>query len=480
MSIKLSYIYFITFILTFFPMFVIYIKKGTNGNIYVSLIFLIILYLFFIFNKIDRFKQSIKQLLRIPITKYYLFFLAYIVMSLFIHILLGHYTAPVSFYAVRIYKFFVATIPVYLLPLLGLFLGIRFKCILKLFIIIIWSLFLISIIQYLCFLFDIKIMISIFDFFTNARAAAYYDVHDALENLRVYAFFSEPSALGQFIFIVMPFVISIHNTKYALFNNKYLNLFIKRTILVFMLCALIFTKSPIYLVLCFIELFVLFFMIYWNKIKKYLSQICLLLFILITILFLLFINYQTKLEQTYVYRIIKTIYSFGDFDKLILLEPSLATRIVSYSIQISAFIKAFIFGCGLNNVDIYINHLSYIVNSHFNLTFENMYNYLLTQYCFTVARSILYTSLAEFGLIGFSLYVLFIIKNLKFLSKIRKSFQGIEASCLVALIHSFVAIGIISFYNLGLDNSIVWLIYGWALAYLYIYIHRKDLYDKRN
>ena len=60
MSIKLSYIYFITFILTFFPMFVIYIKKGTNGNIYVSLIFLIILYLFFIFTKINRLKQSIK------------------------------------------------------------------------------------------------------------------------------------------------------------------------------------------------------------------------------------------------------------------------------------------------------------------------------------------------------------------------------------------------------------------------------------
>lgn len=480
MSIKLSYIYFITFILTFFPMFVIYIKKGTNGNIYVSLIFLIILYLFFIFNKIDRFKQSIKQLLRIPITKYYLFFLAYIVISLFIHILLGHYTAPVSFYAVRIYKFFVAVIPVYLLPLLGLFLGIRFKCILKLFIIIIWSLFLISIIQYLCFLFDIKIMISILDFFSNARSALYLDSTAVQEGLRAYAFFSEPSGLGQFIFIIMPFAISIHNTKYALFNNKYLNWVIKRTILVFLLCALIFTKSPIYLVLCVIELFVLLTITYFNKVKKYLLQICLLLFILISILFLLFINYQTQLEQTYIFRIIKTIYSFGDFDKLILLEPSLATRIVSYSIQFIAFMKAFIFGCGLNNAEVFVNSF-YLIESPLPLTAENYYlGYLHANELCGLNRSIVYTSLAEFGLIGFSLYVLFIIKNLQFLSKIRKSFQGIEASCLVALIHSFVAIGIISFYNLGLDNSIVWLIYGWALAYLYIYIHRKDLYDKRN
>lgn len=471
MSINLSYIYIISFILTFFPMFVLYIKKGTNGNIYISLLLLVILYLLFIVYKPNYFKKFLTKFLSIPTTKYYLTFLGFVILSLTIHIILGHYGASIAFYAVRIYKFFVATILVYLLPLLGLMIGIKFKNILKLFILIIWFICFVSIIQYLSFLLEIKFLIYIFDFFTNARTALYLNSLSVQEGLRAYAFFSEPSALGQFIFLIMPFAIIIPKTKELITQNKLIDWIIKKTFIPFMLLAVIFTKSPIFLVLCLIEFPILLFINNWGKIKKYLFPI--ITFIVCFLLFssLILILYKNQLEQTYIFRIFKTIYSFGDYNKLVLLEPSLATRIFSYSIQLVAFLKVPIFGCGLNNAEFFVNPF-YLSEAPLPLTPENFYlGYLHNSNLCSLNRSIVYTSLAEFGLVGFSIYLFFIIKNIKFLTNIKNYFIDFEYNFLIALIQTFITTFIISFYNLSIDNAIVWLIYGFAIIFIIFYRH---------
>ena len=468
MTLKLSYLYIISFILTFFPMFVIYIKKGTNGNIYIGLLTTILMYLLFIILKNKYFKKSLIILSKNTIIKSYLYYIGYISFALIFHIILGHYKANISFYAVRIYKFYFAAILIYLLPFIGIIIGIKFRKLLKLFIFIIWILFLISIIQYFAFVFNITFLISIIDFFSNARAALYLDSTNVQTGLRAYAFFSEPSALGQFIFIIMPFVILISKCKDRIFKNIFLDKLVKKSFLTFMLLTLIFTKSPIYLVLCFIELLILLLINYWNRIKRYLMSIILSIIILLLILFVLFINYQSQLEQTYIFRIIKTIYSFGDYDKLVILEPSLATRIYAYAIQLIAFKKAFIFGCGLNNAEIFVNSF-YLSESLLPPTAENFYlGYLNKQNLCNLNRSVVYSSLAEFGIIGFSLYIIFWIKNLKVLNSLKKYFQGFEYSFLIALIQSFIAIMIISFYNLNLDNSIMWLIFGYSIVFIYV------------
>lgn len=473
MILKLSYIYTISFVLTFLPMFVVYIKKGSNGNIYIGLLTTILTYLLFIILKNKYFQKSLVILLKNTIIKSYLFYIGYVLLALLFHIILGHYKANVSFYAVRIYKFYFAAILIYLLPFIGIMIGIKFRKLLKLFILILWILFIISIIQYFAFVFNITFLISIIDFFSNARAALYIDSTTVQTGLRAYAFFSEPSGLGQFIFIIMPFVILISKCKEKIFKNILFDKFVKKSFLPFMILTLIFTKSPIYLVFCFIELFILLLINYWNKIKKYFSLILFFIIILFFISFIIFITYQNQIEQTFLFRIIKTIYSFGDFDKLVILEPSLATRIYSYSIQLVAFTKAFIFGCGLNNAEVFVNPF-YLSESLLPPTAENFYlGFLHTQNLCGLNRSVVYTSLAEFGIVGFSLYIIFWIKNLKVLKSLKKYFQGFEYSFLIALIQSFITIMIISFYNLGLDNAIIWLIFGYSLVFMYINKKRK-------
>lgn len=167
------------------------------------------------------------------------------------------------------------------------------------------------------------------------------------------------------------------------------------------------------------------------------------------------------LKDTYIRRIFSSIDSFGDLHKLVLYEPSLATRIVYYYNQFIAFKQNLLFGCGLHNADIYLNKI--LLNSPIPLTPEIYERYYTTKYNVNIAYSLLWTGLLEFGLIGFSIYIMFILKNILSLHKITKVYDGIEQNFCQSLIFSIIAIFFISFYNLNIHNLVIWTIYGLSI-----------------
>lgn len=470
-----KYLYYFSFIFIFFPFFVIYIFPGTNGNIMIALLFLLILYLLIILFKFKRVIRYIKYLSRNTIIRSYLYFLGFVMFTTIINILCGNYKETPVFYIIRVYKILFAVILVYFLPLLikCFNININLKNLIRLFYCIIWVFFLVAIIQYLSFIFDISIIYKFIDLFSNARVGLYGDTIESNRiGYRAYSFFSEPSGLGQFIFIIMPFVINLSKTKYKLFENKYFNFLIKKTILPMMLLVIILTKSPIYLCLCLIEFFVLILLLNYRLIKKYFLQILCIISLILFIVILTYLSYKTAIEQTYFIRIIRTVYSLGDYNKLVVLEPSLATRIFNYSMQLVIFTKKMFIGCGLSNSEVYVNSF-YLKEALLPLTPENyIKQYLMKPNSTGLNKSIVYTSLAEFGIIGFCLYSFLIYKMYYQITNIQDKLRDIFSTFASSISQSIIAICVISFYNLSLDNSIVWLIYGLALAMILVFKQR--------
>lgn len=461
------------------PMFVFYIVPGTNGNISIGFLCVSLMYLLIITFKFDKFKYFLAKIFKLPIVRYYFYFIAFIIFTTIINIFSGNYNAPASFYITRIYKVFYALCLIYFLPVFSILLNIKKENLVKFFYSSIYILFLLCIVQFLAFNFNIDFLSQIFHFFTNGRAGMYAVIDDYQNLGRVYAFFSEPSALGQFIFIIMPFITILSKSKYKIYNNVIINRIVKTTAIPLMLLILILTKSPIYLLLCLFEFLTLWIIMHKIIIKRYWQQILSILLIIILCTYILYAIFHHSIEQSYLARILNTISSLGNFNTFILVEPSLATRIVSYSIQIAAFTKQWLIGCGLYNAEIFVNPI-YIQISPLPLTPENyMSHFAYKSYWTGLNRSVVYTSLLEFGVIGFSIYSVFIYKTIKYISNIKRYYNGLNSDFIYATKYSIIFITIISFYNLFIEAAYIWFIFGLICLYTYnFHLQERGKHEK--
>ncbi|MBR6162436.1 hypothetical protein IKQ26_00895 [bacterium] len=463
-------IYGLIFILLFFSQFVIVIIPGTGaGNIAVGLIGVLLFYLFLICSNYKKFLVFVKDLIKIPIIKVFFIYIIYVTVSMIIHKFLGHYKAPSYFYWARIYRFYIYSIPIFFFPALGLFCNIKLthfvKWLYTLFIIV----FITGIIQYLGLILNIGFIDTIISFFTNARATLYIDGGESVKSLlRVFSIFNEPSGFGQFIFIFMPIITTLSVSKYKIFKNNLVNNISKKTMLFLMFINLILTKSPIYLVLCTIEALILFTIINYHTIKKHFVRICIICIISVLIIPIIYSSFQNQIEQSYLGRIINTIQNLTNFQSFVLAESSLATRIVNYSIQLVSLKYNLLFGAGLYNIDVFLND-KYLQISPLPFTMENIAFYYNSSFVSATNKSIVWTSLAEFGLVGFFLYVWFIFKLFKSTIKMLKLkiYSCIEQELLFGILGSLITLSVISFYNLGIDSPLLWIIYGLVVAYLY-------------
>ena len=463
----LKFLFFLALNFMFFPQFVLYIVGGTNGNVKISLIFCVSLYIALLFINRFKIKKLLTRIIKLPVFKYYALYAAFVTLTTIGHILIGRYTAPTYFYCIRMYKYYYAITLVYFFPLLIYILKVNIRTVIKYIYSIIYFLIIVCIIQYFAFLFRITPLISLIDIFSNGRDALYGDASACSSLLRVYGFFGEPSGLGQFIFIIMPFIYNISTSNLKLYKNKIIDNIIRYSFLPMLLFVIIFTKSPIYIILCFIEFGILLTISNIHHIKKNFGFICFfsgLVLLIIT----LFIHLEPAFTQhSVISRIQTTFHYITDFHSLARKESSLATRIVSYYMQFKVFLRNCIFGCGLFNAEIDVNGY-YMQEAKIPITPENYYmQYLRLPFMAAMNKSIIWTSLAEFGIIGFFLYILFVVKSFIFSKKIVNIFLGIERIGLISVSQCYITIFIISFYNINYFNEIVWLIYGLLLMYLY-------------
>lgn len=445
----LKIFYFFVFLFLYLPSFVIYVIPGKYTQLPISGILSAIFLLFILITKRKVAVKHLKNLYKIKAFKIYLMFLIYIFVTMIFHILMGKYSlSAISNYEIKTANFILLAIPTFLLPTLSPVLGIRFKTIIKVFYIAMYLIFLLGIVQYIAMVFDIQFINYIFDFVTNSRSVALFA--DCVYNLkRVFCVFSEPSGLCQFIFLTMPFSFNITFSKYKLFNNPWLNIIYKKTIFLLLIINLILSKSPIYLIFSFIEFLVLLIIRYIRYIRKYIILIVLFLVLMLFIIISFWLSNLDKIEETYLYRIYKVVLCLGNYDLLVQMEPSLASRLTSYYIQIKVFLNNIFLGVGFRNIGIAI--IPYMLKTKIPLTTEYMQFLNSDAKMWGQNPSIVYTTLAELGIIGFSIYVYFIILMYTLLNKIKSDLTGIQLIFVTSFAQLIVAMTAISFYNYSFE-----------------------------
>ena len=216
---------------------------------------------------------------------------------------------------------------------------------------------------------------------------------------RIQSFFNEPSTYAWFLVCNIPLALTVFLNR----NSKYLdiNKIIKITVLPLLLISIILTQSPINIIFALIVLLAYSILTMKITIKDLCKYILTMIFFIILLVIL--ISYG-QLSDSILSRVKETFAFVRDINTFVVIEPSLANRIISYVNMFIIFMKNPIFGvsCG-NLVPEFVKQISI---SPIILTEE------LVRVQFSsnpsVNPSITFKLLAETGIVGFSLFMLFI------------------------------------------------------------------------
>ena len=253
-----------------------------------------------------------------------------------------------------------------------------------------------------------------------------------------------------------------------------INYLIKKTLIPLAWLNILFTFSPIWLIFCLLQIIIIFRKKITQSILniKFFGYASTILLSLSLIIFMIFKLSNIKLEYNQIERITKTIISMASFETFVIVEPSLASRIVSYINLIRLFLDNWPLGVGLNNSRSLI--IDIFQTSPVPMTMENLNNYknALNTGKMQINSSILYLLLAETGVIGTFLFYLFIYKNIKYIKYINCKLdnsiitifsKGIEGSLFAFLVYTI--------YDGLIANPYIWFMFGMVISYYSYYIN---------
>lgn len=415
MTNSLNYI-FITLTLLFtiaMPAFIFPIKLGqgsgmSNGFILICLS----LFLFLVFYP-KKVYTTICQIFKFNAVKALAIFILTLFLLIIIHMLLG----DISFF--KALTSYIFRISIVALPLFyGFFIVKNFKptTIFKIYLFVLYFAFLFSVFEFIIFYFDFQFFIDIYNKINNLRTILNGHVTRAFLGKipRIQGCFDEPA---YFMFWVQPHIPLIYNlslSKYKIFKNKYANFIFKKSFIVLLWFVIIGSQSPIHLI--FAICITIFYILIRKKISvlKIFKYACILLILFLGLLFLLT---KVNLENTCLYRIQIFIQTFSDIKMLIFAEQSLGTRIISYANMIYVFFKHPFIGCGISN----FNQAITIQSMHSPLPYTYEYlNRMTSTHFIPTNANILYTMLAENGIIGAFPYYSFIFLLANIIKKYEK------------------------------------------------------------
>lgn len=478
MKVHLKKILLFPIILFFLPAFAIYVpflkRCYCLCNIMVSLILLLILILDF-----NGFCNKVYDVYKRTPLKYLFYFVIYgILSSIIISIPNPQYIINTSNFI--IVRFLLWIIPFFLYYIYIIETHISLKDLVRILICGFWIVLNLGFISWICRYYDIVFVNEIFNFLANLRPLihlhAQYESFQAASNYfafglpRLSHLFEEPSYYAQILFLFLPFVYSFSRSPFRLFKNKIFNILVKKTLIPFTWANLVLTFSPIFLIFSTIITIIYFYKYLFKILKRYSILLLSLSFILLYIV--KFIDFS----DTFISRIINVLLNIKSFEDFIIVEPSLATRILSFINSLCVFLKNSIFGVGFGNLSFAIKEQ--FLNSPLPLTFELSYKLteaFLTNYRMTYNSSMFYVILAENGLIGFSIIVYFSYKLFKLVKKYSQTNNIFSQSFSKALIVSLIGLLIMSFYQFSYTRNECFLIL--ILAITYIYSKSLNLYN---
>ena len=321
----------------------------------------------------------------------------------------------------------------------------------------------IGIINFFIFTFKIDWLSKIYFFFVNKRLLVMnWDAQVGNLIPRIQSVFEEPSFLAFFICINLPLVYAMTLCKAPIYKNPKINKFVKYTAIPLMWIVLLGTLSPINIIFGVIISVIYYLIISKVSLKKvavYTFSICFSL-----IIFYFLVDAAGEDSKVF-YRIKMVLYSIGNFESFVLMEPSLATRVVYAVNMFIIFLQNPFLGVGIGNLS---EPLYYQIDSSpvpLTLEISVMALKALSPAAFGYTPSIFFRFIAELGFIGIGLLYAFFFQMYVLCGKLSRFFlKGEYSRYFFGLKYMFLTFLILSFYSSDLYLNYYWIMCGIALG----------------
>ncbi|MBS5861585.1 hypothetical protein KID03_09180 [bacterium] len=399
---------------------------------------------------------SILNLLKYNYFRVLIFFILWVIFVGFLFVALGKYPFYHFLYATFLLLIY-TNLSWYLLPALIIPNVFSLKFFIKFLFLGIYLICIYGLLVYLFNILGINLLNYIQDIINNRR--------EEIVSLRVLSVFEEPSNMGSFLCANLPLLYTLILSKYKIFQNNFLDIFIKRTYIPLLVITIIFIQSPIWLIF-----FSIVTLIYFSKkiikvIKRRLIPIFIILLIVLSF-FSIHINKFNSVDvsKTFLQRIVNVTQTMTDWNTLVIAEPSLANRLLSYTSRAKLFIKYPLTGVGYKNTEynIYniLNTTKLSLTKEISISMLNSYDrnrYVL------INGSILWILLSDTGLIGTFLFYLFIIFCIQTINKYLILMpECIENDFFKAIRNSYIAVICLSIYDININIIYWWFLYGFV------------------
>ena len=270
---------------------------------------------------------------------------------------------------------------------------------------------------------------------------------------RIQSVFAEPSHYGWFLVCNIPIAMKMFDSQYKLYSNKLLNILYKKVLTPLLLLSILLTQSPINIVLALIVCICYKIITSRISIKNFLiiSSSLIMMGVLILLTFK-----NTNITESFLNRIYLTVQVLGSLDKLIIAEPSLATRLISYMNMGVIGLQHPVCGVGWGQL---IEHFVHqLQTTNIPLTPELKATiFSLKPVC---NPSIFFKIFAETGLFGLIIFYNIYICAFKTANKLSKKREGIFNDFMSGVKLSLLVYIILTLYDSQLYCHYFWFIFG--------------------
>lgn len=401
-----------------------------------------------------------------------LLFSGWVIFSDFILILLGKMSIYKIFSPIILGLFF----SMGLMLFLG-FLFIRFfsiKTVVKTVYGCLYALNIFGVINFLVFTSKMSFLAPIYFFFVNKRLLV-SGSEAIIENMldRVQSTFEEPSQYVWFLCVNLPLIYEMSFSQQKIFNNQFIDKFIKITSIPLAWFCIIATLSPIGIIIA-IMVTIAYYML---KNKKSIKKLLLysVSFTFLSVIFLILVLNSS--DSNPIFSRIKTVlFVLNDFKTFVIVEGSLATRLIYYSNAFLISLSNPIIGVGWGNLAMYLYEMIEKTNIPLTLEIQQRWIKCMNPSEFGYTPAIFFRVIAETGFVGafFFYYFIYRLFNISKKLTIFSDLNFITCNFISGFYFMIISFFYNSFYNSLLYCSYFWIIFGILIGIAHKYsIKRK-------
>lgn len=336
----------------------------------------------------------------------------------------------------------------------------------------IYALNILGFINFSIFTFNISFLAPIYFFFVNKRllvSGSEAIIGNMLD--RVQSTFEEPSQYVWFLCVNLPLIYEMSFSQQKIFNNQFIDKFIKITSIPLAWFCIIATLSPIGIIIA-IMVTIAYYML---KNKKSIKKLLLysVSFTFLSVIFLILVLNSS--DSNPIFSRIKTVlFVLNDFKTFVIVEGSLATRLIYYSNAFLISLSNPIIGVGWGNLAMYLYEMIEKTNIPLTLEIQQRWIKCMNPSEFGYTPAIFFRVIAETGFVGafFFYYFIYRLFNISKKLTIFSDLNFITCNFISGFYFMIISFFYNSFYNSLLYCSYFWIIFGILIGIAHKYCRK--------